>query len=268
MIIGLQKQTSLPRLEELDIAKQFEGLTIVSPEAAQQALALNFGNRQIRKAAVAWLVSQIENGEWQSDHPSPIVFSSTRLIDGQHRLTAIAKAGRTINCKVLTGARDELRRHIDTGITRALKDRETFYEDHQLNVVASSMVTTWWYMSGKANRKPTPDECLAIFSTHKEAIDNVATLIVGHRRGLNRMSINVALAEYSIFDKEKAIEFGVSLMSPDGHVQQARMLRDYALRATSMQGQTGAKTLYEKAVYCMRCHLDGRHVSRVMSGSW
>jgi hypothetical protein len=267
VLIGQQKQTSLPRLEELDIAKQFEGMVIVSPEAAQQALVLNLGNRHLRKTSVAWLVSQIENGEWQSDHPSPIVFSPTRLIDGQHRLTAIAKSGRTINCKVITGARDELRKHIDTGVPRSMRDRETFYSDHYLNDSVSTMITMWWYLSSKGSRKATSEECWEIFAKHKDGIDAIASLLVNRRRGMSRGAVMIALAEYAALDKKKAVDFGLSLMSPDGKVQQARMLRDYILR-TPASGYTAVKTTYDKSVYCMRCHLEDKQVSRVLSGAW
>ena len=100
----------------------------VDSDVARDWLKLNLKNRRIRKTLVEYLKRQIESGEWQSNHPQPVVFSDAgRLIDGQHRLTAIAESevynGSSVCLRVETGASDGIREYMDTGIARTLEDR-------------------------------------------------------------------------------------------------------------------------------------------------
>lgn len=65
----------------------------VSPERARTMLGRNEGNRQRRPSTVSHYADQMKRGEWQQTH-QPLAFDEDgNLIDGQHRLAAVAQSG-------------------------------------------------------------------------------------------------------------------------------------------------------------------------------
>jgi hypothetical protein len=76
----------------------------ITPTAAAQWLEKsNQGNRKIRPGTVRAFRRDILAGEWLVNHQG-IAFDETgRLIDGQHRLSAIVAANRTVTMLVSTG---------------------------------------------------------------------------------------------------------------------------------------------------------------------
>ena len=125
----------------------FDGLQITKPglfrvpidhQTASEMLVFNIKNRWVRKGAVDYLTEQIKRGEWREDHPQPIVFSNHgRLIDGQHRLLAIVKAGLIdpVIVRVETGAHDQVREYLDTGVPRSLDDCVDLVDDTRWNTL-------------------------------------------------------------------------------------------------------------------------------------
>ena len=73
----------------------------VTPEMAARWLADNPHNRPIRKERVDELCEKIRSGKWKLNPPIE-VFDTGRLWNGQHRLSAIVKTGRSVKMKVRT----------------------------------------------------------------------------------------------------------------------------------------------------------------------
>lgn len=71
-------------------------LTNIGPDLAMQMLEKNEKNRKINPYRITKLINDIKGGAWTIS-PTPISFSPDgTLLDGQHRLTAIVRAGATI----------------------------------------------------------------------------------------------------------------------------------------------------------------------------
>lgn len=96
---------------------------MVTPELAQKYLEKNIGNRQIKLAQVNKLVDAINRGEWMLNPQDAITISkSGRLLNGQHRLTAIIKSGIPCPCLVCSGVDDNLQLVMDQGSPRTAAD--------------------------------------------------------------------------------------------------------------------------------------------------
>lgn len=247
----------------------------VTPDVARQFLEKNISNRRVRKTLVDYLIKQIKSGEWQSEHPQPIVFSDTgRLIDGQHRLLAITACDESCICTIRTGCPDGVREYLDTGIVRTLDDRVEFVRENPgLNKMISQIVSVWWFgiETNRYGGKPSPEQAREMFCEHEEAITVMAKLLLaGKKRAIGRTAVAVAACEFYERDKEKAIAFYDSVFVPDGPIQQARILRDWLLRntATLGGGTKATSKVHERVVYCMCAYLRGRQVSSVRAGSW
>lgn len=103
-------------------AKPTASFVAVTPELAERWLKLNSRNRKIRKTDVDRYKRDMRGGKWHLDG-SPIRFSPDGyLLDGQHRLTAIAETGVTIPMLVVRGVDSEAQSVMDTGRRRSAAD--------------------------------------------------------------------------------------------------------------------------------------------------
>jgi len=244
----------------------------LNSDGAAKLLRYNLDNRRVRKALVEYLKHQIRTGEWQDDHPQPVVFSdSGRLIDGQHRLTAIVESeldnGQFIGVRVETGARDCVREYIDTGIPRTLEDRVRLHDDLRINHFAARIVNAHWLLNTVgARRRPSPDEARDYYAEHEESI-LWCTAIHKKERGIGAIHVALAATEYYERSPEQADEFYSDLFVPAGTVQQAQMLRDHLSRVEfqrSTSGHQGRRDVHAKSICCMRAHMSGVEVKRVL----
>ena len=94
----------------------------ITPEKAAMYLALNTQNRRLRNKRVSLYADQMVRGQWM-ETGDPIRFSvSGKLLDGQHRLSAILAANITIKALVVREIPDESFRVLDSGLTRSPAD--------------------------------------------------------------------------------------------------------------------------------------------------
>lgn len=113
-------------MESTSVIKKKE----ITPEAAQKVLqAQQPGwNRRISQADVDYLVNEIETGAWREDSGKIILVKENgRLIDGQHRLSAVVRANKPVTVWVQwvdTEAEGlEIMRTLDCGRGRSLLEK-------------------------------------------------------------------------------------------------------------------------------------------------
>jgi hypothetical protein len=101
----------------------------VRPAAHQQddAVQVDASSRihsplPVSKSTVQQLAGQIQRGEWQLTHQGIAFDEDGVLIDGQHRLAAIVKAGLTVRLTVAHGVRRTASTVMDTGRKRTGRD--------------------------------------------------------------------------------------------------------------------------------------------------
>lgn len=216
---------------------------IVTPICATRALAMNIGNRYIRKANIDYLCRVILCGEWRDDHTQGIAFSSSaRLIDGQHRLMAIVRTGKPVIIRVDTGLNDVVQKHIDTGTSRALCDRTEFANDKNLNKRITELMTAWLRIKTQTAKRQTVSEIMNASTIWINEAIKVATFMLDNKgknvcKGVFRVSVNVAIMEAMKRDPVLAQSFLESIAFPDGDCQPGRMMREWLLRSAG--GGTG-----------------------------
>lgn len=92
-----------------------------TPEVASLILEWNTNNRPLSPVTIATYARQMREGKWLYTR-EPIIFSDTRIIDGQHRLSACIKSGASFDVDLAFGAPDEAFSYIDTGKARTSGD--------------------------------------------------------------------------------------------------------------------------------------------------
>lgn len=92
----------------------------ISPATAEQYLKTNIGHqRNVTMPHVLHLSQQMKNNQWQMNG-EPIIFDRCgAMIDGQHRMHAVIKSGKTIPFLVVRGVETESFHSINRGKTRS-----------------------------------------------------------------------------------------------------------------------------------------------------
>ena len=106
------------------MAKQMESKVMtVTPAIAAEWLKLNVeNNRAIVEARVNDYIRVINAGEWKLT-PEGVMFDAEgNLIDGQHRLTAISRANKSVKLVVWTNVPFETMEVLNTGVSRTTAD--------------------------------------------------------------------------------------------------------------------------------------------------
>jgi hypothetical protein len=95
----------------------------MTPTKAEELLLLNPDtNRKLRPNRVVNLANVISRGEWRLTHQPIAVASDGTLLDGQHRLAAIVKAGVAVPLLLAENADPETFSMIDIGLKRNPSD--------------------------------------------------------------------------------------------------------------------------------------------------
>lgn len=89
----------------------------VTPKKAEEWLEKNTGNRNVSSTMVDRYAADMVSGRWQSNG-EPVIFNGSALLDGQHRLKAVVKAGIPVDMLVVTGVERDAFRTIDSGRAR------------------------------------------------------------------------------------------------------------------------------------------------------
>lgn len=94
----------------------------ITPQMASEYLNHNIRNRKIRKNAVAMIARDISMGRFKTTHQGIAFYEDGTLADGQHRLTAIMKAGIPVEIMVTRGLKKDGMSAIDRGTARNVSD--------------------------------------------------------------------------------------------------------------------------------------------------
>jgi hypothetical protein len=79
----------------------------VTPAIAQEWLKGNCKNRPLNEAKVAFFAEKMRCGQWQLKGGFPVKrLENGRLLNGQHRLNAVIRAGCPVQLKVTVYKRD------------------------------------------------------------------------------------------------------------------------------------------------------------------
>jgi len=111
----------------------------VTPEIAQRWLQRNKVNRRLDQNAVNRYASMMRNGEWTLDSNAIVFDTRANLIQGQHRLNAVAVSGETVTFNVVRNAPSESMRYMDRGRTRTVSQNLHLMDgEANSNVLAAS----------------------------------------------------------------------------------------------------------------------------------
>lgn len=117
------KVMSKPPALDLPSAEPIEEWVKVTPDIAAEWLKHNRDNRRLVTERVLRFAQDMDAGRWPDYHPHGIAFDDDgRLIDGQHRLEAVALSGATVVMRVSQGLDPRMHSVFDLGAPRSASD--------------------------------------------------------------------------------------------------------------------------------------------------
>lgn len=94
----------------------------VTPAMAQRWLDQNTRNRNLSKKKVETYTHDMKEGRWTLTHQGIAFYSTGQLADGQHRLMAVVRSGKTVTMQVTTGLKIQSGADIDRHRPRSETD--------------------------------------------------------------------------------------------------------------------------------------------------
>lgn len=131
-------------------------IRIISPSEARGLLGKNCQNRSIRKTRVEELKELIKTGAWELTHQGIAFDELGQLLDGQHRLTAIAEGTISVPVMVTTGLSASTFSAIDRGLSRTMSD--ILAPGDSVKARAIEMASTALRIARDKTRRNTPAE--------------------------------------------------------------------------------------------------------------
>lgn len=120
-------------------------IVVITPQQAEIWLRHNNTNRKLSKPLVKRLANAIKRGEWELNGESIKIARGGRLLDGQHRLSAIIEAGKEIKTYVVKNLNAETFHTIDCGKLRSNADMLEIRGEENQTALANLLTKIYFY---------------------------------------------------------------------------------------------------------------------------
>lgn len=163
--------------------KPYAACVSVTPDIAARWLQNNQSNRTIRPNQVDRYARDMKAGNWKFTGEAIKFSPNGKLLDGQHRLSAIVKSGCTVLIAVFRGISSDAQAVMDTGSARKASDNLHMQQGHKNATIVASVARLalrkalggdkWMY-------RPTNQEIYRWIEDHPEV--ELAAKIAVHAR--------------------------------------------------------------------------------------
>jgi hypothetical protein len=130
-------------------------LETVTPEIARQLLKKNDHNRRVRDTHVDFLAAEMANSRWHLTSETIAIATDGTVVDGQHRLLAVAQSGATIQVWVARDVPIEAQEYIDIGTPRNAGDQLGLggleYANQKVSAARTIISMCCYYQNPKAS---------------------------------------------------------------------------------------------------------------------
>lgn len=131
-----------------EIANITTKIVNVTPKLAAMWLSRNEHNRPLKKGHIDNLANQMKMDNWQINGETIKFANNGRLLDGQHRLHAVIKSGKTVAMEIREGLPTTTFETIDTGAKRSAGDILALNEVPYPLATAAALRNLYYYRKG------------------------------------------------------------------------------------------------------------------------
>ena len=198
-----------------------------TPQRAADALArCNTGNRTLRTRVVSRYADVIRGGGWKVS-PDGIVFAASgRLIQGQHRLSAVVRAGLSVEMVTWRNVDDDVFSVFDRGVLRNVSD--ALEVSKKLAEVGRLAATIRYTMAG-VNDMTVREMCEKLAEPHSEVLSASASTMKVFSSAPYRLAAAIRYQVGCEVKREYALRTYAALVKPDikSMSQHAAALHEY-----------------------------------------
>lgn len=229
----------------------------LSPQVADELLAINKGNRRISTKLVDKYAQDMIEGRW-FENGEPLIIAQGVLASGQHRCLAVKKSGVTLKNIVVVYSDDA--QMIDTGRVRSVTDLSG------ISPLISAAVSTCLAMTIKKHRV-SKSLIIEYIKEWEPECNFVFKLMDNRKKGLRKSGIVGAIlaARLCGYPEDLLEKFCQVLISGEMTQPQDKviiLLRDAAMTVT--QGGAGLqKSIYLKTQSALKTYAEGRMITKL-----
>jgi hypothetical protein len=192
----------------------------ITPAIAKDLLEKNTNNRPLSASRVSLLARAMSSGEWQYNGDTIRIAKSGRLLDGQHRLTAIIQSGKAQKQIVVDELDDETFTTIDTGAGRNPGQMLAMAGEKNANCLAATARLVLCYnvfgrpVHGSPDKKPSHTSIVEFAEGCSELKESVR--ISNNKWLKSYMGASVAAFAHYVFgerDEQKRDDFFEEIVS-------------------------------------------------------
>lgn len=154
-----------------------KSIETITPKKAAEWLRQNNRNRPLSDKWANELAGRITRGEWKMNGETIKFNCDGNIVDGQHRLQAIVKAGISVPCYVVRGVQEDAFDTIDQGMKRS--NGQMFARDgvKHYNAAAAACTFLYRYENGVIRHKGsvivTPTMARTVYDSHRGLSDAI-----------------------------------------------------------------------------------------------
>lgn len=149
----------------------------VTPDLARTWLASNDVNRSLRPGRVEQYARAMTSGHWTVTNDDICLSPEGRLLNGQHRLNAVIRAGIPVRLGVKYNVPESSMVHMDRGAARTMSDVLRLSGETNTPLLAALLRQAWLHENGRFDdQHNTPindDELLDLLARHPEIRESV-----------------------------------------------------------------------------------------------
>lgn len=237
----------------------------ITPQMAEEALRHNVNNRRPRPTVVRRYAEEMRSGTWRFTHQGIAFDSQGQLVDGQHRLHAIATSKTTQSMMVTFGLPRAVHATLDTGIIRNPGDVLDFEIGIRLSHQQAAALRVL-YMSHFGWNSGLNRETWKKFAPRHVASVQWAVGNLPLKRRLKCVPLAAVIVRASYIHGENALTpffeaYGDGVASTATHP--GIKLRDWLLNRMSVRGLQSQKEIYYRANRAVYAFCRGETLSKL-----
>lgn len=199
----------------------FSEVALLTPALAEMLKAINPDNRNIRQTVVDRYVADIREGNWKLTGESVKVSKEGLLNDGQHRCTAVIRAGRSITTIFTFGLDRQSRLVVDQGAVRTTGDYLGMAGVADGNHVAAVATLIWQYerfglVSHNSHFRPTKTQIQEVAVCNPGIVASIRAVPAKYSLLASKSILAFCHFEFAKSDKEAANAFLEKLVKGTG----------------------------------------------------
>lgn len=245
----------------------------VSPTQAEEWLQHNTCNRKINESLVNDYANDMKNGKWALTHQGLAFYENGDIADGQHRLKAVIKSGKTIMFLVAFGVQDDAKPNIDRNKPRSNLDSikigglgDWINKQHisVINAIDS------FYCSGSSKRVSV-HKLVHYGNQIKQPLIDGCSLFLSHKRLINTApvvsAVVLSLQNGTDFEKIKSFSciLNEGITKNNNEDVTVIKLREFLLSATSANNHYSSRfECHLKTQRAIQAFVSGQKLGKLM----